>query len=297
MNLTMTDMLEMAKMLRNSSKFKIEIIPEHESCIASVLCEKRSIVTREGVSEFYLITPEKVKTPCPLYINIHGGGFVKGHSPMDNAFCSMISSKLGCRVIDIDYRLAPEHPFPAALNECYDIVKWVFENARELGIDRGKIAVGGHSAGGNLAAAVTLMANQSKDFQILLQILDYPFLDAVTDPADKVSETDILPVERMRAFNKLYTQNDEDLDNPFISLVCAKEEMLRGLPPALVITAGLDCLRFEGGKYASMLAQAGVEVRVKRFLKSNHGFTVYCVQEYAEAQKLIADTLEQAFKK
>jgi acetyl esterase len=128
-----------------------------------------------------------------------------------------------------------------------------------------------------------------------LQILDYPFLDAITDPDEKITETDVLTVERMKAFNELYVEKDDDKSNPFVSLVRTPPEMLFGLPPALIITAGMDCLRFEAEKYAVMLIQAGVEVRMRKFLNSNHAFVVHALQEYREAQELIIRALGEVF--
>jgi acetyl esterase len=285
----------MANHLRTVNVIDFVAAPEYEKYLDLVECEERNIVTREGDSRIIIITPKEVKQRYPLFIHMHGGGFVRGYIKRDTIFCSMIASKAGCKVIDIDYRLAPEYPFPAGLNECYDIVKWAFENAEELNVDKENIVVGGDSAGGNFTAAIALMANQSKDFKMKLQILDYPFLDAVTDPADKIKEAGILPVERLRAFNALYLGIGEDKYNPFLSPVCAKKEMLYGLPPALVITAGKDCLRYEADKYAMMMVEAGVEVKLKRFLNSNHGFTVNCNGEFVEAQNMIVDTLRETF--
>jgi acetyl esterase len=139
------------------------------------------------------------------------------------------------------------------------------------------------------------MANKSKDFKLKYQIIDYPFMDAVTDPEDKMLEGDLIPADRARKFNALYVDNEEDKHNPLVSMVLATQEMLIGLPSALVITAAYDSLRAEAEKYALMMAQSGVEVKVKRFLNSKHGFVVNCQQEFEEGQKLIIKTLKQEF--
>jgi acetyl esterase len=299
MKLSDEDKLEIAQKLRNTTVVQLTLTPEYEKNLELTICEEKSIPTREGSAHVYLITPKraqkKSKPNYPLFINMHGGGFVRGYGKRDTIFCSLIASRVGCKVIDIDYKLAPEYPFPAAIKECYDVVKWAYEHAEDLHIDKENIAVGGHSAGGNFTAAIALMANQRKDFTIKLQIMDYAFLDAATDPADKVTENDILPVERMRQFNQLYLENEKDAFNPLASPVLAPKEMLPELPPALVITAGKDCFHVEAEKYAMMMVEAGVEVKIKRFLNSQHGFTINCNQEFEEANKLIINTLRQKF--
>lgn len=191
--------------------------------------------------------------------------------------------------------MAPEHPFPAGFNECYDVVKWAYEHAEELQIDKENVVIGGHSAGGNFAATIALMANQSKEFTVKAQIMDYAILDIATDPADKVTETDVISAERARNFNQLYLENEKDAFNPFVSPVLATPEMLAGLPPALIITAGQECLCFEAERYAMMLVEAGVRVTVKRFLNSAHGFTINCNAEFEEADELMIVTLIQTF--
>lgn len=295
MKFTYDDKLEMARQVRATNVVTTLITPEYEKNLELVDCDERFITTSEEKSHVYIITPKENKDIYPLYINIHGGGFVRPYAIRDTIFCSKIAAEVGCKVIDIDYKLAPEHPFPEGLNECYAIVKWAFENAKELNIDTENVILGGHSAGGNFTAAIAVMANKSKDFKLKYQIIDYPFLDAVTDPENKMLEGDLIPADRARKFNALYVDDEEGKHNPLVSLVLATKEMLIGLPPALVITAAYDSLRAEGEKYALMMAQAGVEVKVKRFLNSKHGFVVNCQQEFEEGQNLIIKTLKQGF--
>jgi len=295
MSPTFEEKLQIAEKLRTTHVVQPSIPPEYDRYVEAVSVEARIVPTREGDTKVFVISPKNAGDESSLFINIHGGGFVRPHEHRDIVFSAMVACRVGCKVIDIDYKLAPEYPFPTAFNECYDVVKWAFGNAKALGVSVEKIAVGGHSAGGNLTAALALMANKSKDFAMTLQILDYAFLDAVTDPAEKVSATDLIPVERFRAFNAMYVEDPADLSNPFVSPVMADAEMLEGLPPALVITAGQDCLRNEAEKYAAMMIAAGVEVTVKRYLNSNHGFVVHCLAEYSGAHDLICAALNKAF--
>lgn len=302
MELSKKERLEIGEQLRNRKRPELIFTSEYEENLNLAICEEKIITTRGGESHFYIITPKEEKDVYPLYINIHGGGFVAPHGKRDTIFCSRIASKIGCKVIDIDYKLAPDYTFPTAIYECYDIVKWAIEHAEELHIDIERIAIGGQSAGGNLAAGVSLMANESKEFNIKLQILAYPFLDADTDPEDKVkrfieengaSDAQFIPADRARKFNMLYLESEKDKDNPLVSLVCAKKNALVGLPTALIITAGKDTLYYEAEKYAMMMISVGTQVTIKKFINSNHGFTINCVDEYEESQLLIIDMLEK----
>lgn len=290
----------LATMLRTVSLVETNYAEEMLGYLERATVTERLIPTRAGDSRVLVVRPqteraEAIHAPLPLFVNIHGGGFVRGYDRRDTMFCALIAERVGCLVIDIDYRLAPEFPFPTALHECYDVVVWALAHAATLNIDPKRLAIGGHSAGGNLTAAVCLMANRSKDFAPLLQILDYPFLDGVTDPADKLEPNSIFPVDRLRAFNALYARTPEDLASPYLSPVRATPDMLAGLPPALILTAGQDCLRFEAERYAVLLEGAGVAVTRRAFNDSDHGFVVHCKAEYRAAQDAMAAALTQAF--
>lgn len=290
----------LATMLRAVSLVETNYADEMRDYLERAVVTERLIPTRAGDTRVLIVRPPNGclgsgEPPLPLFVNIHGGGFVRGYDRRDTMFSALVAERVGCLVIDIDYRLAPEFPFPTALHECYDVVVWALANAATLNIDPTRLAIGGHSAGGNLTAAVCLMANHSKDFAPLLQILDYPFLDGVTDPADKLEPNSIFPVDRLRAFNALYSRTPEDLADPYLSPVCATPDMLTGLPPALILTAGLDCLRFEAERYAVMLESAGVTVTRRAFNDSDHGFVVHCRAEYRAAQDAIVEALSQAF--
>lgn len=287
---------EAAKQLRSKSIVETKLTEEMQSYLDKVKWYESAIPTREGDSHVFMIEPSVDKERYPLFVNIHGGGFVRGYEKRDTVFSAYIANALGCKVIDIDYRLAPEYPFPIALNECYDVVKWAFDNAEKLELDTKRIAVGGHSAGGNLTAAIALMANQTKDFKICLQIMDYPFLDAMTDPAAKIAEGSIFPVARMKNFSACYCENEEDYGNPFHSPVCAETDQLKGLPTALIITAGKDVLRHEAEQYGLMMVHAGVKVTLKSYLESDHGFMIHGLAEFKEARELVVDALREAFR-
>lgn len=293
--MTYEEKLKLAEAVRSTNSvepFTPDFYPVYRE---KVDVKETYIPTSEGDAHVYFIREKDQTGTVPLYINIHGGGFVRYHFPRDIFFCSRMACETGCMVIDVDYKLAPEYPYPTAVNECYDLVKWAIEHAEELNIDPSRVAVGGHSSGATITAALALKANQTKEFQIRMQILDYPPMDVYTDPADKkVSGDVIISAERARAFNALYVE-PERANEPYASPVFATKEMLAGLPETLVITAGKDMLRFEAMQYVKMLREAGVAVTAQEFTKSNHGFTVNCLEEYEEAHQLYIEMLRKAF--
>lgn len=293
--MTQDDRSSLIQELRNNGVGR-QVPPELLEMFPVVSCEERMIPTRGGETHIFLYYPQEERKNLPLYINIHGGGFIKGHRQQDIVFSKNICHNAGCAVIDIDYVPAPEQKYPYALHQCYDTIKWAWDHAGELGIDQWKIAVGGHSAGGNFAASVALMAKERQEFFLQLQILDYPCLDLHTPPELKRNAYTYkrLPPDRMRLYNDLYIDENERLA-PFASPLFAPEEMLRGLPPALVITCGDDALGEEGEKYAFKLLEAGIAVTARRFLNSHHGFVVRRLDEYEAAEKLIFAALGQAF--
>ncbi len=280
------------------------------------------IPTRDGKTHVYIHYPDSNQVLYPLFINIHGGGFIKGHREQDIVFSKNICSRANCVVIDIDYTPAPEQKYPYALHQCYDVVKWASRNSELLQIDPAKIALCGHSAGGNLVAAITLMNNVRRDFNIALQILDYPVLDLYTPQQLKRNayknlqkvplhiahlynsayvdeECRIDPTVSSRVaqlYNSAYIDEDARLD-PTASPIFAPDEMLVGLPEAIILTCADDYLGEEGERYAYRLLEAGVMVTARRMLNSSHAFVVRREDQFEEAEKMILDALYRVFKK
>ena len=210
---------------------------------------------------------------APLYFNLHGGGFVMGCPEEDDVFCNKVNKELGIHVINIDYPLAPENPFPKDKKTVYDVIKEVVRLGEEWGMDAKRLLIGGHSAGANIATAICLMAKKRNEFSFLAQILDYPPLDLARSPFKKFwTEGAILP-EVAKIFNSAYRKQREARDS-LCSPMFATEEELVGLPDTLLITCERDSLREEGESYAKKLMQAGVEVTGKRFLGRYHGFSM-----------------------
>lgn len=262
----------------------------------SVEMEEVLIPTRTGDTRVLVYKPQSdLSAPLPVYINMHGGGFIFGKAEMDDPWCRLIADQAGCVVINVDYRLAPEHKFPTAVHECYDVLKWVHEHPEHFSTHANHMAIGGHSAGGNLAAAVCLLnQQQGTGIPIVLQIIDYAPLDLVTDPAEKPSFEEAIPAEIAKTFNAMYVETAEDTRNPLASPVLA--ESLEGLPEALIITAEKDSLAAEGRSYAERLKQAGVKVFHKEYEGAPHGFTHFGDLAVAEdAWHLMSNKLKEAF--
>ena len=209
----------------------------------------------------------------PALVYFHGGGFVFGNLDTHDAVCRAIAKESGAVVISVDYRLAPEHKFPAAVDDCYAATVWVAANAERLGIDASHIAVGGDSAGGNLATVVALRCRDAGGPALALQLLLYPVTDMSsleTASHRECGEGYFLTRAAMDWFTGHYVGSAELARHPEASPLLAAN--LSGLPPALVITAEFDPLRDEGEAYAQRLEQAGVPVTISRYDGMIHGF-------------------------
>ena len=210
--------------------------------------------------------------PLPLMIFLHGGGWVTGDLDSHDATCRALANASGCKVVALDYRLAPEHKFPAGLDDCYAALEWLASHAGDLGIDARRIAIGGDSAGGNLAAAVALMARDRGGPALAFQLLVYPVTHHAFDTPSYATfgNGHLLTEEGMRWHWNHYLASDTDGLDPLASPLLAPD--LRGLPPALVIVAECDPLCDESEAYARRLADAGVPVECRRYDGMLHAF-------------------------
>jgi acetyl esterase len=227
----------------------------------------------------------------PLFVNMHGGGFTIGCPEMDDRFMAEIARRANVKVLSVDYSLAPEAPFPVALEECYAVLRYAKEHAAELGVDPERFAIGGHSAGGNLSAAVCLLDAERRDLSLKALILDYPPLDLHTDPYLKPRPKKAIPPRMARMFDLAYVGSREAATNPLVSPIYASAEQVRSFPPTLVITASEDSLAPEAEAFKDRLIQAGVEVTFKRFEGASHGFTHAGEPGAEEAWRLMAEHL------
>jgi acetyl esterase len=211
------------------------------------------------------------RQPQPLLVYYHGGGWVIGDLETHDGLCRFLAGHSGCRVLSVDYRLAPEHPFPAAVEDAVAAFSWAAENAGELGADPARIAVGGDSAGGNLSAALCLQTRGSGP-QPAMQLLLYPPTDVVGEQRSRetFAEGFLLTRNDMNWFEGHYLPDGAEPGDPRISMMQATD--LAGLPPAYVATAGFDPLRDEGELYATRMREAGVKVALQRHPGLIHGF-------------------------
>jgi acetyl esterase len=207
----------------------------------------------------------------PVIVFFHGGGWVLCNLDTHDPLCRVMTNEVGAIVVSVDYRLAPEHRFPAAAEDAYAATRWVAANARELGADPTRLAVAGDSAGGNLAAVVALMARDRGAPPLRFQLLVYPVIDHACDTASyrENAEGYFLTAAHMRWYWDQYL-GDLDRSQPYASPLRAPS--LAGLPPAHIVTAELDPLRDEAEAYAERLRAAGVPVTVRRASGMFHGF-------------------------
>ncbi len=214
----------------------------------------------------------KVNGLAPGLVFFHGGGWVIGDLDSHDVVCRKLADEGELMVVSVDYRLAPEHKFPAAVDDAIASTKWIAENARQFGIDASRLMVGGDSAGGNLAAVVAISARDGNGPDIAGQVLIYPAIDfAMTHPSHREPETSILLTHSVILwFRDHYLSGAADVGDWRASPARAKT--LIGLPPAYVLTAGADPLRDEGDEYARRLKEAGVAVTHRTFPGQFHGF-------------------------
>ena len=239
--------------------------PEEVSRIQEV-----QIPVEDGEIMARIYTPEG-NGPYPVFLFFHGGGWVIGSVDTHDGMARMIANASGAIVVSVDYRLAPEHKFPVATEDCYHALLWVEKHIEEHGGMRDCLIVGGDSAGGNLAAVVTLMAKERSGPKMAGQVLIYPDTSfTVSTPSMKENaEGYFLTKDMMNWFAYQYLR-DEDRTSPYASPLSAGD--LSALPKALVLTAEYDPLRDEGRMYADALAAAGVSVQYKEYKGMIHGF-------------------------
>lgn len=208
----------------------------------------------------------------PALVFFHGGGWVVGSIDTHDTVCRHLAVAAECGVVSVDYRMGPEHKFPAAVEDCVAATEWVADNAATLGVDPARIAVGGDSAGGNLAAVVSLVARDRGRPRLSYQLLIYPATDAgMSHPSvTRFAEGYLLTRSTMRWFYEQYLRGPEDVADWRVSPLRALDAA--GVAPAYVLTAGYDPLCDEGDEYARRLGAAGVPVRHRRFEGQIHGF-------------------------
>ncbi|MEO1260371.1 MAG: alpha/beta hydrolase [Bacteroidota bacterium] len=256
--------------------------------------EDRTIAVREGEVPVRIYWPN-AKKALPVITYYHGGGFVMYGLDSHDHVCRRLCRDNGAVVVSVDYRLAPEHKFPTAVDDAYDALQWVSENAASLNGRADKIAVLGDSAGGNLAAVMSQLARDNGGPELAAQVLVYPVVDGrMQHPSIKENADGyILTEQLMRWFLDHYKRTDADIFDPRLSPILADNHS--NLPPALVQVASLDPLRDEGIDYAETLKAAGNQVRLTNYEGLTHSFfsmpglSKRCVSAYDEIKGFLAE--------
>lgn len=269
---------------------QLDLSPETIPLIRQATSETNELVDAEAASvireEVFVpgLSPDQSAIRClmyrpagagqseAVYLHMHGGGYVIGAPEMSDASNMHLCSRLGIRILSVDYRLAPEHPVPAPLDDCYAALAWLHQNAGQFGIDPARIAVGGESAGGGLAATLVQHAHALGEYPICFQLLTYPMLDDRTGSpghqGDPTTGEFIWNRERNQKAWSFYLGDQP----PAPPSVPARAESLKGLPPAWIGTAALDLFRDENITYAQRLMGAGVATELIIYPSVCHGF-------------------------
>jgi acetyl esterase len=259
--------------------------------------EERTIPTSEADIPVRIYTPKEADS-YGILMYFHGGAFFSGNLESHDEVVRPICMESGYKVISVGYRLAPEHPYPAGLEDCYNVTKWATENKDELKWDGKNLAVAGDSSGGNFVAAVSLMARDKQEFTLTKQVLFYPSLDLDFSEFRYPSQVEngkgyFVESDSLAEFNSFYLLGNVDTDHPLVSPI--REKNLENLPAALIITAEYDPMRDEGELFAENLKKSGVHVETKRYEGATHGFLgkFTHLDEYKDVYKHTADFLRK----
>ena len=224
-----------------------------------------------------LYKPAGRTTPAPAMVWIHGGGFIIGKADDEDLACRRMAAETGAVVASVDYRLAPETPAPGPVHDCYAALRWVHENAGSLGVDTGRVAIGGASAGGGLAACLAILARDRGEYLVSFQLLVYPMLDdrtaSTADPGPYVGEFIWTPASNRFGWTSLLGQSPGGPDvSPYAA--AARVESVAGLPPTYICVGSLDLFAEEDIEYARRLVRAGVPTELHVYPGGFHGFNM-----------------------
>ena len=252
------------------------------------------IETRVGKTLVHMYWPEDAEEKkLPLFINLHGGGFMKGRRDQDIVFCRRICSQSGIALADIDYVPAPAMRYPGQLYASYDVVQYIAGHADEWMVLRDRIAVGGHSAGGSLTAGLVLKAIRENAFVPAMQIIDYAPTDMSAPVTSKrnFDSNSKIPVWKMDFYNRMYIE-PEDMKEIYASPLLAPDELLSKEPMTVMMYCDSDIFCDEDEAFAGRLMSLGVPVYAKRFMNSAHGFLVQRRDEYEIGEHMLVQALK-----
>ncbi len=274
--------------LRNVDESLLEHLPAYEPPVPLTV---RDAVAGDVPVRVY--SPADQDGPLPGLVYMHGGGFVLGSAEMFSGDAERIAAEVGAVVVSVDYRLAPEHPFPAPIEDCYTALTWTAESAAELGIDPARLAIGGESAGGGLAAGTALLARDRGGPELCFQFLGVPELDDRLDTPSMRAYHDTpmwhRPAAEFSWDSYLGGTGIRRTEGVSPYAAPARAEDLSGLPPAFVMTCQFDPLRDEGIDYAQRLAQAGVPTELVLYPGTFHGSSL--VRDAAVTRRMTEDQI------
>ena len=277
-------------------KQMLDLTPPVDPLLAVKRVENLMIPGPKGEIPIRLYYPSG-DPPFAVLVYFHGGGWVMGDLDTHHGVCHALAKQSSCLVVSVDYRLAPEHRYPAAVEDAYAATSWVAQNTDAIQADPDRLAVGGDSAGGHLAAVVALMTRDRNGPRIDLQVLIYPITDFKFNTPSYIENKDgyMLTRDLMRWFWTHFIGDEGQANDPYVSPLRAKN--FSDLPQALIITAEYDPLRDEGEAYGKKLQEAGVKVTLSRYAGMIHGFIRMTAQlDHAkEAVDEIAGRLREVF--
>jgi len=274
----------------------LDLTPALDPLLTVERVENRSIPGPGGEIPLRLYYPAG-EPPFATLVYFHGGGWVIGDLDTHHGLCHALAKTSGCLIVAVDYRLAPEHRYPAAIEDAYAATRWVAGNSDLIQADPTRFAVGGDSAGGHLAAVVALMARDRQGPRIDLQVLIYPITDCNFNTASYIENQEgyMLTRDLMKWFWNHFIEDQGQAEEPYAAPLRA--ESLAGLPRALIITAEYDPLRDEGEAYGKRLREAGVQVTLSRYAGMVHAFLrmTAVLDQAREALDEIAGTMKAVF--
>jgi acetyl esterase/lipase len=269
----------------------------------AIHCEQRFIAGIAGAPDVRILIyspPGKSSAPRPVHLHMHGGGYVLGTPEINDASNRSLVAELGCVIVAVAYRLAPETRFPGAVEDGYAALTWLYANAEQLGVDRNRISIGGQSAGGGHAASLALLTRKRGEVPICLQLLDSPMLDdrtgSVSDPHPYCGEFVWPPANNRFGWRALLGVEPGGPDVP-IDAVPARAADLSGLPPAFILVGALDLFLEEDLEYARRLIRAGVSTELHVIPGAFHGFGIVggSAPQVQACVRLQRDALARAF--
>lgn len=294
-NISREELIKIAEDIRKKIEkpFPVELEEKFHSLDNEVSCAEEYVNTAFGNTHIFVIRPKAVAADeiIPVVINVHGGGWTLHHHERDSYFGKRIAVKTGCMVIDVDYVLAPEYPYPAAIEEIEAFLDILPDKLDEWKGNPDKVIFCGQSAGGNLLGAVSQRKKYNSGIKVIAQILCYLPADNYNNHYgnDELSEKEICN----EYYGFFYNRTFEERKNSDVSLVFATSDDLTGVPPTDILVGGQDKLMSEGVNYYNVLKAAGIKATCKCFENSHHSFLVNLIDEWEEGEKYVVSLIKE----